>query len=155
MGETENSTRSMGTEPINPTLVATLPHTSTQATPPSSGQSTQQPFQSTGPKTPDAVSTPNVEWPPATLEGKLSGLSKELLQLQEEMNTALEELLQVRASIDYHHRQLDLRAELAAHHNDTQPAKAKACHVATTTTLQWAHLDSITTLNCKAMAEKG
>ena len=111
-GETENSPRSVGMEAITPALVATLPHTSPWATPPSgclgSAQSTQQLFQMSGPKTLDAGSTLYVEWPPATLEGRLTGLSKELLKLQGEMNTALEELLEIRANMDYCCRELDL-----------------------------------------------
>ena len=51
---------------------------------------------------------PHVEWPPASLEGKLTSLHKELLQVQEEINTALEELLEFRASMDCHHGELDL-----------------------------------------------
>ena len=43
------------------------------------------------------------------LEGRPISPSKELLQLQEEMSTALEELLEVRASMDCHYRELDLR----------------------------------------------
>ena len=98
---------------------------------------------------------PYVEWSLATLEGKPTSLSKELLQLQEEMNTALEELLEVRASMDCHHRELDLGVELAACHNDTQLVKAKTCHATIAAALQWAHLDSVSALNHEAMAEQG
>ena len=98
-GETENSPRSVGTEPITP-----APPSNSSG----SAQSTQQPFQLTGSKTEDAENTPHVVQPPATSEGKLTGLSKELLQLQKEMNTALEELLEVTASMDYCHRELDV-----------------------------------------------
>ena len=52
-------------------------------------------------------------------------------------------------------RELDLRAELAAHLNDTQLTKAKAHHAATATTLQWAHLDSISALNHEVTEEEG
>ena len=107
------------------------------------------------PRTSEAGSTPYIKQPPATLEGELTSLSKELLQLQEEMNTALEELLEVRASMDCHHMELHLAVELAVHHNDTQLAKAKTHHAATATALQWAHLDSVSGLNCKVMAEEG
>ena len=76
----------MGTELVIPTLVATLPQTSPQATPPSSSpgciNSTQQPFQATGPRTLEARSMPYIEQPPASSEGELTSLSKELLQLQ-------------------------------------------------------------------------
>ena len=78
---------------------------------------------------------PYIKWSPATSEGKLTGLSKELLQLQEEMNTALEELLEVRASMDCHHRELDLQVELAVHHNDAQLPEAQTHHTATAATL--------------------
>ena len=97
---------------------------------------------------------PHIKWPPATSKGKLTSLSKELLQLQEEMNAALEELLEVRASMDCHCWELDLGAELAVCLNDAQLTKAKACHAATTNTPQWAHLDSITALNHEAMSEE-
>ena len=77
------------------------------------------------------------------------------------MNTALKELLKARASVDCHCRELDLRVELAAHYNDVQltkaeawHAKAKAWHADAVAALQQAHLDSIATLNHKAMAEE-
>ena len=98
-GETENSPRSMGTELIIPTPVVTLPQTSPWATPPSgssgSAHSTQQLFQPTRPRTPEAGSTPYIKQPLASLGVELTSLSKELLQLHEEMNTALEELLEL------------------------------------------------------------
>ena len=96
----------------------------------------------------------HIKWPLAISEGELTSLSKELLQLQKEMNTDLE-LLEVRASMDCHCRELDLGVELAAHHNDAQLTKAKTCHPATASALQWAHLESISALNHKVMAEEG
>ena len=93
--------------------------------------------------------------PLATSEGKLTGLSKELLQLQEEMNNALEELLEIKATMDYHHREPDIGAELAACLNDAQLAEAKTCHAATATTLQRVHLDSVSALNCNTIAQEG
>ena len=69
------------------------------------------------------------------------------------MNTALEELLEVRASMDCHCRELDLGVELAVYHNDAQLAKAKTCHIAAA--LQWTHLDSVSALNHEPMAEEG
>ena len=42
-----------------------------------------------GPRHQMQEACPYIEWPLATSEGELTGLSKELLQLQEEMNTAL------------------------------------------------------------------
>ena len=98
---------------------------------------------------------PYVEWHPASSEGKSTSLFKELLQLQEEMNTALEELPEVRASMDCHCRELDLGAELAVCHNDSQLTKAKTCHAAAAAALQWAHLDSVSALNHEAMAGEG
>ena len=71
------------------------------------------------------------------------------------MNTVREELLEVRGSMHYCCRELDLGAELAACHNDAQLTKAKTCHTATAIALQWAHLDSISALNCKVNAEEG
>ena len=68
------------------------------------------------------------------------------------MNIALEEFLEFRASMDWNHRQLDLGAEFAAHHNDAQPTKAKAYHKAAATALQWAHLDSISAMKHRAVA---
>ena len=158
-GETENSPRSVGTEPVIPTLVVTLPQTSPWATPPggspSSAQSTikvTKPFWLTGPRTLEAGSMPYIKWPPVSLEGEPTSLSKELLQLQEEMKTASEELLEFSASIDCQCREQDLGVELAVCHNDAQLAKAKTCHAAAAAALQQAHLDSISALNCKVMA---
>ena len=73
------------------------------------------------------------------------------------MNTALEELLEVRASLDCHYRELDLGVELTIFHNDAQLAKAQTCYTAaaTATALQQAHLDSISAMNYKVMAEEG
>ena len=137
--ETENSPRYMRTELIIPTPVVTLPPTSPWTTPhggsSSSVHSAQQLFWLTGPRTLEAWSMPYVEQSLAFLEGELTSLSKELLQLQEERNTALEELLEVRASMDCHQRELDLWAEFAAHHNDAQLAKAKTCHTVTVAAL--------------------
>ena len=71
------------------------------------------------------------------------------------MNTALEELLEFRASMDCHCRELDLGAELAVHHSDAHLTEAKTCHAAAAAALQWAHLDSISALNHEVMAEEG
>ena len=158
-GEAETSPRSMGTEFIIHTPVVTLSQTSPWTTPPGSSHgsahSTPQPFWPTGPRTLEAGSIPCIKWPLASLECKPTSLSKELLQLQEVMNTALEKLLEVRASMYSCHRELDFGAELAVHHNDAQLAEAKICHAATAAVLQWAHLDSISALNSEVMAEEG
>ena len=60
----------------------------------------------------------------------------------------------VRASADYCHRELDLKAELATCQNDTQLAKdeawlaeAKAWHADIAAALQQAHLNSIAALD--------
>ena len=68
---------------------------------------------------------------------------------------ALEELLEVRASMDCHHRELDLGTELAACHNDAQLTKAKTHHSAAAAALQRAHMDSISPLDHKAIMEEG
>ena len=161
-GETGNSPRSVETEPIVPTLVVTLSQTSPQAAPPGRSPSSAHSiikvakvFWLTGPRTPEAGSMPYIKWPPASLEGELTSLSKELLQLREEMNTALEELLGFRASMDCDHRELDLGVELAACHNDAQLTEAKSHCTAAAAALQQAHLDSISALNHEVMAEEG
>ena len=122
--------QSVGTEPIILGPAITLPQTSPWATPPSvspgSAHSTHQPFQLTESRTPEAGSTSCIKWPLSSSEGDLTSLSKELLQLQEEMNTALGELLEVGHGLPP--QELDLGAELAACHNDAQLTKAKACH---------------------------
>ena len=129
-GITENSPGSMGTELIIPALAVTLPQTSPWPTPPGgspgSAHFTQQLFWLTGPRTLEAGSTPYIEQPLASSEGELTSLSKELLQVQEEMNIPLEELLEVRASMDYCHREQDLGAELA--HVIMMPSLPKPRH---------------------------
>ena len=96
-----------------------------------------------------------IKQPLASSEGEPTSLSKELLQLQEEMNTALEELLEFRASMDCHCKELDLGAEMAVCHSNAQLTEAKVCHAATAAALQQAHLDGISALNHEAMAEEG
>ena len=71
------------------------------------------------------------------------------------MNTALEELLEARISMDCCFRELDLGAELAVHLNDAQLAEDKAWHAAATATLPHSHLDNVTALNHEAIAEEG
>ena len=97
---------------------------------------------------------PYIKQPPATSEDKLTGLAKEL-QLWEEMNTAIEELLELKASMDCHCRELDSEADLAACHNDAQQAKANTCHAVAAIALQQAHLDSVSAMNCKVMTGEG
>ena len=65
------------------------------------------------------------------------------------------ELLEVRANMDHHHRQLDLWVELEAHLNDAQLTEAKACHTATAIALHQTHVDSIFALNCEVTEEEG
>ena len=138
------------------------------ATPSICSPGSAQSIQLTESKTFDAESTSLIEQPPAASESELSSLSRELLQLQRKVTTALKELLMVRASADCCHRELGLRAELAAHQNDAQLAKAeaqlteaeawhtkaKAWHADTATALQQAHLDSIATLDWEMMVEE-
>ena len=114
--ETEHSPRSVRTEPSTPALTVTLPLTSPWASlssnSPGYTQSAQQPFQPTGPKTLDTRGMPSIKWPLVSSENEETGLSKELFQLQWKMNTALAELLEVRASMDHCHRELDVQMEL-------------------------------------------
>ena len=131
------------------------------AAPSSHSPGSAQSIQLTGSKTPDAESTSLIKWPPAASESEPAGLSRELLQMQRKVTTALRELLMVRASMDCHHRELGLRAVLATHQSDAQLAKAevwlteaeaqygkaKAQHTDAATALQQAHLDSIATLD--------
>ena len=67
VGETENSLRSVGTDPIIPALAVTLPQTSSWVTPPGSSpgsaHSTEQLFQLTGPRTLEAGRTPYIKQP--------------------------------------------------------------------------------------------
>ena len=57
--------------------------------------------------------------------------------------------------MDHHCRELDLGVELAAHLNDAQLTKAKACHTDTAIALYQNHMDSISALNCKVTEEGG
>ena len=63
-----------------------------------------------------------------------AGLPEEVLQLQGQMNAALEQLLTTRATMDSHHRELELNAKLAMHMNKVQAAEAikeaKVSHMA-------------------------
>ena len=51
-------------------------------------------------------------------------LPEEVLQLQGQMNVALEWLLTTRATMDSHHKEPDLNAKLALHMNEAQAADA-------------------------------
>ena len=93
---------------------------------------------------------PPAEWPLTSSENEQTSLSKELLQLQWKMNTALAVLLKVRASMDHHHRMLDSQVELAV-----QLAEANACHVAAAAALHQTHLDSSSALNHEVIEEEG
>ena len=154
-----------------PLPVVTLPHSRVStplATPSSHSPDSTQSIQPTGSKTPDVESTSLMEQPLATSESELAGLSKELLQLQWRVTTALRELFMVRASADYCHREPGLKAELATCQNDAWLAEAeawlaeadawhveaKAQHADTATTLQQAHLNSIATLDWEMMTEE-
>ena len=94
-GETENSPRSVGTEHYPCPSSNSLTNFS-QVTPPSGSPSSAQstikvikPFWMTGPRTLEAGSMPYIKGPLASSEGEPTSLSKEMLQLQEERNTAL------------------------------------------------------------------
>ena len=141
----------------HPTPAVTLPHSRVStlwATSSSHSPGSAQSIQPTRSKTLEAENTSLIEQPLATSESQLAGLSRELLQLQQRVTTALRELLIVRASVDYFHRELDLKVELVTFQNDTQLAKAeaqlaeaKAQHADTATALQQAHLNSIAALD--------
>ena len=151
--------------------MATLPHnrvstpwTTSSSCSPGSAQS----IHPTGSKTPDAGSTSLIEQPLATSESEPANLSRELLQLQQRVTTALRELLMVRASMDYCHRELGLKVELATCQNDpwltkaeawlaeakVWHAKAKAWHADRATALQQAHLNSVSAWDQEMMAEE-
>ena len=81
------------------------------------------------------------------------------LQLQGKINMALEQLLQVRATMDFCCRELELNVECLAHLNDAQFTEAikeaEVCHATTATALQQAHMNSVLTLECEAKVEVG
>ena len=66
---------------------------------------------------------------------RLAGLTNELLRLQERMNAALEQLLAARATMDSHHKGLELNAEIMMCLNEAQAIKAikeaEVCHATT------------------------
>ena len=168
---TENSLLSVRTEPVTPTLVATLPHSrvsTPQATPSSLSPGSALSIQPTGCKTPEAESTSLIKHPLATSESEPASQSRKLLQLQWRVTTALRELLTVRVSADCHCRELGLKAELTTCQNDVRltkaetwlaeakvwHAKAKVQHVDTAAALQQAHLNSNGALDWEIMAEE-
>ena len=97
--------------------------------------------------------------PQAPTKGGPTGFSDELLQLQEKMNVALEQLLANRATMDFCHRELELNVELAACLNDAQATKAiKEAQVHCTNAacaLQQAHRDNVLVLECEAKVGEG
>ena len=58
-------------------------------------------LQPTLPKTPQMMSLPFITQPQAPTKGRPTGFSDELLQLQEKMNVALEQLLTNRATMGF------------------------------------------------------
>ena len=72
---------------------------------------------------------------------------------------ALEQLLAVRATMDFHCRELELKAELMSHLNEaqfTETIKEAEVHCTTiTTALQQAHMDSLLMVECEVKAEEG
>ena len=99
---------------------------------------------------------PFIAWPQAPTKGRPTGFLDELLQLQEKMNMALEQLLTNRATMGFWCRVLELNNELVACLNDAQAAKAirdlKVCHNNAACTLQQAHWDNLLALECQAKA---
>ena len=75
--------------------------------------------------------------------------------MQGEVNTAVEELLKVRVSMDHCSGELDLGVEMAVYLNDAQLTEAKACHAATAVVLHKTHLDSISALNHEVADKEG
>ena len=156
---------------MTPIPVTTLPNSRVSTpwtTPTSNSPCSAQYIQPAESKTPDAETTSLIKQPLATLQSELASLSREVLQLQWRVSTALRELLMVRASMDYCCRELGLKVELATCQNDAwlteaeawlaeakaQHAKAKAWHTDTANVLQQAHLNSIATVDWEMMAEE-
>ena len=67
----------------------------------SSAHSTLQPLQPTLPKTPQMPSHPFITQPEAPTKGGPTSFLDEVLQLQEKMNMAMEQLLTNRATMDF------------------------------------------------------
>ena len=102
---------------------------------------------------------PSITWLQAPSKGGAAGLLDELLQLQEKMNVALEQLLANRATMDFWHKELELNAELMACLNDAQfteaVREAEVCHATAACVLQQGHRDSVLMLEHKVKAEEG
>ena len=107
----------------------------------------------------EVMSISFVTWPQASSKGEPVRLSDELLQLQEIMNMALEQLLTNRATRDFCCKELDLNMELATHLNDAQATEAikeaEVCHATTACVLQQAHRDSVLVLEHEEKVEEG
>ena len=116
-------------------------------------------LQPTMPKTPEAVGISFVSQPQASPRVGTARLSNELLQLQEKMNMALEQLLKNGATRDFCHKELDLNTEQVACLNDAQAAEAikqaEVCHATTACALQQAHGDNVLALECEMKVKEG
>ena len=86
-------------------------------------------------------------------------LTDELLQLQERMNVTLEQLLTTWATMDSHHKELELNTELAACLNKVQAIEAikeaEVCHTTATCILQQTHWENVLMLEHEARVEEG
>ena len=86
-------------------------------------------------------------------------MTDELLHLQERMYVALEWLLTTRATMDSHHKELELNTELAMNLNETQAIEvikeAEMCHATAVCILQKTHKENVLRLECEVKAEEG
>ena len=102
------------------------------------------------------MNLPFVTWPQAPTKGRPTGLPDGVLQLQEKMNVALEQLLTNRAIMGFWHRELELNTELMACLNDAQATKAirevEVHYKNTAYALQQAHWDNMLALEGEAKA---
>ena len=102
---------------------------------------------------------PFITWPQAPTKGGPKGFSNKLLQLQEKMNMALEQLLTNRVTMNFHHKELEINTELMACLNDVQAAEAiKEAEVhcqSVACTLQLAHWNNVLVLECEAKVAEG
>ena len=92
-------------------------------------------------------------------KGGPASFADKLLHLQQKMNMALEQLLTNRATMDFHHRELELNMELAVCLNDTQATEAikedKVHHTTAACALQQAQRDGVLVLECEVKVEEG
>ena len=105
----------------------------------------------------DSISFIPQHWTPPRV--RLAGLTDELLQLQERIKVALEQLLSTRATMDSHSKELELSAELTMHLNEAQAMETireAEVHCATAACiLQQTHKEKVLRLEHKARTEEG